>query len=157
MSATLTTAAPATGTAATGSKRLTLRVITPNRIAFDETVESVRLPGADGQFGILPHHAALVAALDAGLMRYRQNGKEHALFISGGFCEVRDNTVRVVTEAGERPQDIDEERARAAEARARERLSGARSQDGEPLDILRAEASLRRALMRLQAREFRSE
>jgi F-type H+-transporting ATPase subunit epsilon len=152
MSATLTTAATSTA-----AKKLTLRVITPNRIAFDETVDSVRLPGADGQFGILPHHAPLVAALDPGLMRYRQGGKEHALFISGGFCEVRDSTVRVVTEAGERPQDIDEERARKAEARARERLSRSRSQDGEPLDILRAETSLRRALMRLSAREFRSE
>src|SRR5262245_19369279 len=149
MAATLT-AAPVTG-------KLTLRVITPSRIAFDESVESVRLPGADGQFGILPHHAPLVAALDAGLMRYRQGGKEHALFISGGFCEVQGSTVRVVTEAGERPQEIDEERARRAEARARERLSAGRSQGGEPLDSLRAAASLGRALMRLRAREFRSE
>lgn len=146
MAATLTT--PAT---------LTLRVITPDRIAFDQTVESVRLPGADGSFGVLPHHAALVAALDAGLLRYRQGSKESAIFISGGFCEVQAGTVRVVTEAGERPQDIDEERARAAEVRARERLSRTRSQDGEPLDILRAEAALKRAILRLRAREFRSE
>jgi len=150
MSATLTTGA-------TRTAGLTLRVITPNRIAFDETVESVRLPGADGQFGVLPHHAPLVAALDAGLLRYRQGGVEHLLYISGGFCEVRDSTVRVITESGERPQDIDEERARKAEVRARERLSGRRSQDGEPVDHERAVAALARAIMRLRAREFREE
>ena len=136
---------------------LTLRVITPERIAFDQSVESVRLPGADGQLGILPRHANMIAALDVGLMRYRAGGKEAAPFVSGGFCEVRDSTVRVVTEAGERPAEIDEERARDAERRARERLSQGRVQSGEPLDILRAEAALRRALMRLRAREFRSE
>ncbi|MBK7876682.1 MAG: F0F1 ATP synthase subunit epsilon [Planctomycetes bacterium] len=136
---------------------LTLRVITPARIAFDQTVESVRVPGADGDLGILPRHANMVAALDTGLMRYRVGGKEQVLYVSGGFCEVRDSTVRVVTEAGERPDEIDEERARSAERRARERLSQGRVQEGEPLDILRAEASLRRALMRLRAREFRSE
>ncbi len=136
---------------------LTLRVITPEKIAFDQSVESVRIPGADGQLGILPRHAPMIAALDAGLMRYRIGGRENALFISGGFAEVRDNTVRVVTEAGERPEEIDEARARAAEARARERLSQSRAAGGEPLDVLRAEASLRRAILRLRAREFRSE
>lgn len=136
---------------------LTLRVITPEKIAFDQSVESVRVRGADGEFGVLPNHAPMIAALDPGLLRYRVGGRENALFIAGGFLEVRDNTVRVVTEAGERPQDIDEARAKAAEARARERISQGRAQDGEPLDLLRAEASLRRALMRLRAREFRSE
>jgi F-type H+-transporting ATPase subunit epsilon len=136
---------------------LTLRVITPERIALDQSVESVRVPAVDGDLGILPRHAPMVAALDVGLMRYRVGGAEQVLFVSGGFCEVRDQTVRVVTEAGERPAEIDEARAREAETRARERISRAQARGGEPLDVLRAEASLRRALMRLRAREFRSE
>jgi F-type H+-transporting ATPase subunit epsilon len=136
---------------------LTLRVITPERIALDQTVESVRVPAVDGDLGILPRHAPMVAALDVGLMRYRVGGAEQVLFVSGGFCEVRDSTVRVVTEAGERPAEIDEARAREAESRARERISSSQARGGEPLDVLRAESSLRRALMRLRAREFRSE
>lgn len=138
------------------AKALTLLVITPARIALDEQVESVRVPGVDGHIGILPRHANMMAALDVGLMRYRAGGREQTLFVSGGFCEVRGDTVRVVTEAGERPAEIDEERAREAERRARERISQAQVQTGEPIDTLRAEAALRRALMRLQAREFRS-
>ena len=135
----------------------TLRVITPDRIALDQAVESARVPGVDGQIGILPRHAPMLAALDVGVMRYRVGGKEHALFVSGGFCDVRGDTVRVVTEAGERPTEIDEERAREAEQRARERLSQGMAGQGEPIDELRAEAALRRALMRLQVREFRSD
>ncbi len=134
---------------------LTLRVITPDRIVLDQQVSSVRIPGVDGSIGILPRHAPMVAALDPGLLRYRQNGQETAMFISGGFAEVRSNTVRIVSEAGEKPTDIDDERARAAEKRARERLAQGRTLEGESIDLLRAEAALQRALMRLNVREYR--
>jgi F-type H+-transporting ATPase subunit epsilon len=134
---------------------LTLRVITPDRIALDQSVASVRLPALDGSIGVLPRHAPMIAALDAGLLRYRTEpgGPESALFVSGGFAEVRGETLRVVSEAGEKPEEIDEERAREAEARARERIS-VKPGEGEPIDLLRAEAALRRSLMRLAAREF---
>ncbi len=130
---------------------LTLRVITPDQIALDEQVDSVRLPGVDGSMGVLPRHAHMVAALDAGEVEWKAGGSQEFLFVSGGFAEVRDGTVRVVSEAGERPTDIDPERAREAERRARERLDQARR--GEPIDILRAQASLRRAMMRILVKE----
>lgn len=131
---------------------LTLRVITPERIVLDTTAASVRVPGLDGDMGIFPRHAGMVAALDAGLVRYRADGAEQTLFVDGGFAEVRGGTVRVLTAAGESTEEIDVERAREAEERARERLS----QRGEALaresaiDFLRAEAALRRALLRQQ-------
>jgi F-type H+-transporting ATPase subunit epsilon len=136
---------------------LTLRVITPERIALDRSVASVRLPALDGSMGVLPRHAPMIAALDTGLLRYRETSgsPEEVLFVSGGFAEVRGETLRVVCEAGERAQEIDEERARQAEKRARERLTVKASGGGDPLDLLRAEASLRRALMRQRARESR--
>jgi F-type H+-transporting ATPase subunit epsilon len=132
---------------------LTLRVITPERIALDTQVQSVRIPGVDGSMGILPRHAPMVAALDAGLLHYRIDGKEHLLFVSGGFAEVRGENLRVVTEAGEQPAEIDAARAAASEKRARERLA---SKD-ESLDTARAEASLRRAVWRLRAREHQGQ
>lgn len=136
---------------------LTLRVITPDKIALDRQVSSVTVPGVDGQIGILPQHAPMIAALDTGLLRYTAEGKKQALFVSGGFAEVRGETVRVVTEAGERPDEIDEARAREAEKRARERIATGKAAKGDPIDMLRAEAALRRALMRLSAREYRGE
>jgi F-type H+-transporting ATPase subunit epsilon len=125
---------------------LTLRVITPDKVALDTQAEKVRLPGLDGSLGILPRHAHMVAALDSGELDYTVGGKEHALFVAGGFAEVRDGTLRVVSPASERPEEIDETRVIEAEKRARERLDHVRK--GEPIDILRAQAALRRALLR---------
>jgi len=128
---------------------LTLRVITPERIALDMQVQSVRVPCVDGQLGILPRHAPMVAALDTGILRFREEGREARLFIAGGFAEVRGDTVRIVTEAGEKPEEIDEERAREAEQRARARLAD--DSGGDPVDVARAEAALQRAIWRLRA------
>ena len=129
---------------------LTLRVITPDKIAIDTAVGSLTIPGVDGQIGILPRHAPMVAALDAGQLRYQDGAATRTLFVSGGFCEVRGATVRVVTEAGEKPADIDVERAKAAEKRARERIAARREDAAAPVDLLRAEAALKRALLRLR-------
>ena len=138
---------------------LTLRVITPDKIALDQMVESVIVPAVDGKLGILPRHAPMIAALDTGILEYREKmgSPKHALFVSGGFAEVHGETVRVVTEAGERPSEIDEARAREAEKRARERIASAETIEGEPIDMLRAESALRRAIMRLNAIEYHGE
>jgi F-type H+-transporting ATPase subunit epsilon len=132
------------------SRKLTLRVITPDRILLDTQAESVRVPAADGSMGFLPRHAHLVAALDVGMLTWRDQGKEQSVFVSGGFVEVQQDTVRVVSDAGERPEDIDVERAREAERKAREKLDSNR-QAGIVVDILKAELDLRRAMARVRA------
>ena len=129
--------------------KLTLRVITPDRIVLDTQAETVRVPGVDGSMGFLPRHANLVSALDVGDLVWREGGQEKHLFVSGGFVEIKQDTVRVVSEAGERPEDIDVERAREAEKRARERLDQGRDVKAG-VDILRAELALRRAQVRLR-------
>ena len=129
---------------------LTLRVITPERIVLDEVVDTVVVPATDGLTGILPKHARMVVALDAGDLKYRGGGAEQHLFVAGGFAEVANDTVRVITEASERPTDIDVERAQQAAERARERLHERQRGGDEPIDVLRAEASLRRAMVRLR-------
>jgi F-type H+-transporting ATPase subunit epsilon len=134
--------------------QLTLLIISPERVVLDERVDAVRLPGVDGSFGVLARHAPMVAALEVGLLRYRQGGAEKLLFVSEGFCEVKQDVVRIVAEAGEKPSEIDEQRAKEAEQRARERLARFREQRGramtgkEAIDLLRAEDALRRALKR---------
>ena len=137
--------------------QLTLLIISPDRVVLDEQVDSVRLPGVDGSFGILPRHAPMIAAVEIGVLHYRQGGAEKLLFVSSGFCEVANNVVRVVAEAGEKSAEIDEQRAKEAEERARERLArqrqlrGAAMTGAEAVDLLRAEESLRRALKRQEA------
>jgi F-type H+-transporting ATPase subunit epsilon len=127
---------------------ITLRVITPERIALDTTASSVVLPGKDGKLGVLPRHAPLVTALAPGELVWQSGGKRERMCVSGGFAEVRDNTLRVVTEASERPDEIDVNRAKEAEQRARERLRTRSSGSELAFDELRAEAALYRALAR---------
>lgn len=129
---------------------LTLRVITPERVLLDTTASSVKVPATDGLMGILPRHAAMVAALETGVLTYKEGGQDVELFVSGGFAEVRQNTVRILTSVGERPEEIDVERAKAAVERARTRLAPDKRAAEETLDIARANAALRRALFRLQ-------
>lgn len=127
--------------------RLVVRVITPERIVVDTQAKSLRIPATDGSMGIFPRHAGMVAALDPGLLAIRlDGGMEQEMFIAGGFAEVRGETVRILTAAGEKASEIDVERARAAERRARERLAGGASSD--EIDHARARAALQRSLAR---------
>ncbi|MCB9915469.1 MAG: F0F1 ATP synthase subunit epsilon [Planctomycetes bacterium] len=138
-------------------KELTLRIITPERVVLDTTAESVRVPATDGSMGIFPRHAGMVAALDAGELIYQEGGRERRLFVAGGFAEVRHDTIRVLTSAGEKPGEIDVERARAAEERARERLKPHRTgltAEEATIDIARANAALRRAILRLKVHGY---
>jgi len=80
---------------------LRLRVYTPESELFDGQVREVTAPGAYGQIGILPDHAALVTTLEAGELSYKQDGRVGRFQISGGFAEVRDNVVTVLADSGE--------------------------------------------------------
>lgn len=127
---------------------LTLRVITPERVVLDTSATSVKFPGLDGSMGVLKGHAHMVSALDAGLLEWTVDGRVAGdMFVAGGFAEVRDNTVRIVTEAGEMADVIDVVRAEQAALRAKERLK-ARKIEGADFDSRRAEAALRRAWLR---------
>lgn len=130
---------------------LTLRVITPESVLLDTTASSVTFPTLDGSVGILKDHAPMVAALGVGELSFKDSsGKAEALFVAGGFAEVRDNTVRLVTDTSEEPSDIDVERAAKAAERAQERLRTFQTHEGDPVDLLRAQASLQRAIMRMK-------
>ncbi|MCA9003511.1 MAG: ATP synthase F1 subunit epsilon, partial [Planctomycetes bacterium] len=131
---------------------LTLRIITPQKVLMEAQAQSVQFPAVDGLTGVLKGHAPLVSALDSGVLSWKGDGGRHEMFVAGGFCEVRDNVIRVVTEAGEPIEEIDVERAEKAAERARQRLAG-KNIDFDPaeFDLVRAQAALRRSLMRQAA------
>ena len=128
--------------------KLTLEVVTPDRLLISEPVDEVVVPGLDGELGILPHHAAMVSRLSpAGILKYKNDNKTGVLSIIGGFVEVANEKVSVLAEVSERPEDIDVGRAKTAMERAQKRLSAA---DRDPdIDIKRATIALERAIMRL--------
>ena len=102
---------------------LQLDIVTPEKSIFSDVVENVYLPGADGEMGILPQHAGLVTALQAGVLRYLHNGQEVSLAIGSGFAEVTQKKVVVLTDMALGEAEIDVARAEAGIKRAQEKLS----------------------------------
>jgi len=128
-----------------------LEVVTAERAVYSEDVDSVTAPGVEGQLGILPHHTPLMTMLEPGELRIRRGGEELNLVVSGGFLEVRPDRIIILADAAERVDEIDVARAEAAKLRAEERLK----QHPPGMDTARVDASLRRALARLEVVERR--
>ena len=103
--------------------KLSLEVVTPFRTVLNEDVDSVTLPGIEGEMGILPEHVPLLTILDAGIMSYvNSNGKIQALAVHWGYAQVDGNNVRVLAELAETAAEIDLPRAQEAEKKAKELL-----------------------------------
>ena len=88
-------------------KMLNLCVVTPEKALFDEAATAVTLPAWDGEIGILPGHARLLAKLGIGELRMKLVGREETLFIEGGFVQVAADRVTVLTDGACPLQDID--------------------------------------------------
>jgi len=123
-------------------------IVTPERTVFDGDVDMVVAPGIQGQLGILPHHAPLMTALTYGELMLRRAGQEDEyVAIGGGFMEVGPDHVTILADSAERAEEIDEERAQEARLRAEEVMAQKQRED---VDLARAEAALRRSMLRLK-------
>ena len=80
---------------------LRVSVVSPERTLFEGDAESVIAPAFDGEVGILSHHAPMLTLLGSGRLRVRSGGGEQQFTVTGGFLEVADDRVRVVTERAE--------------------------------------------------------
>lgn len=129
--------------------KLRLEIVTAERQTFSGDVDAVIAPGMEGQLGILPHHAPLMTILQAGELTIKNDGEELYLVVTGGFLEVRPDKVIILADACERCEEIDTARAELAKKRAEELL---KSMSPE-VDHARADAALRRSLIRLKVAE----
>ena len=125
---------------------LDLIVVTPERQLVHEQVGEVQLPGKDGYMGILPGHAPLLSELKTGPLTSLLAGRRHTVAVHGGFLEVLEDHVRVLADAAERAEEINVERARAAQTRAQQQVNN-------PADAATATAALERALTRIAVAE----
>ena len=101
---------------------LLLEIVTPEKLAYSDTVDSVVLPGSEGELGVLPHHAPLVAMLGVGELRIRKGGAEESFAIVGGFLQVRPDKVVVMAETADMASEIDLEKAQEARREAERAL-----------------------------------
>lgn len=129
-------------------KTINLKVITPVSVLFEGEVKSfiVKTKSEIGEFAVLADHMPMTAVVGNGiLVMTLPDGSEKRTTLFCGYCVVSNNNAVIIVEAGERPEDIDFERAEEAKKRAEERLKG-----GEGIDKNRAEMALYRSIARLE-------
>ena len=132
---------------------LLLEIVTPERLAYSDTVDAVNLPGIEGELGVLPHHAPLVSMLGVGELRIRKGGVEESFAIVGGFLQVRPDRVVVMAETADMASEIDLEKAQDARREAERALEGGTRTDA--VDLAAARAALQQALLRIRVAERR--
>ena len=128
-------------------KKIHLKIITPEKIIFENDVDSITAQGVNGSFGILPDHIPFMAALDIDTAEVLMNGNKIIFSIIGGAFQFKQNEAIVLTEAAEISSDIDAQRAKLAKERAEASLSTAQT----PRDVKIANAAIARAMARLKA------
>src|SRR5690242_14575913 len=90
----------------TGGKILQCVIVTPEKAVLDETADFVALPIFDGELGVLPGRAPLIGRLGYGELRVRRGHDTKRYFVDGGFAQVRDNVVTVLTPRAIKAEDI---------------------------------------------------
>ena len=121
---------------------LYVEIVAPDKRVFQGEAQGIRAPGVQGSFEVLYNHAPMIAAMGVGpLFVTLPSGDKITYATSGGFLEVIGNVVTLLAETAEPASEIDIDRARAAEERARKRLAASTSAE----ERQRAEQALERA------------
>ncbi len=124
-----------------------LKIITQERVVFDEDVDEVYTKTTDGEIGILKNHVPVMAALDIGVTKAVKNNDSKYFTTMGGVFQFKDNEALILTSTAECGDEIDVTRAKEALKRAKELLANKDAQ----IDAKRAEAAMARAMARLKA------
>lgn len=128
-------------------KTLTLELVTPEKVAWSAPADFVVLPAYQGEMGVLPGHQSFLVQLTPGEVRVTDKGEVKRFAISGGFAEIKEDTISLFAETAELADQIDAERAR----QALEKAKAAVVKPGmDPLQLLQMEAAIRRAQVRLR-------
>ena len=132
---------------------LRLEIVTPEAKTYSDNVESVVIPGVDGELGILPQHVALMTQLLPGELRIMKDGQETRLAVGEGFVEVTGETVSVLTDMAVPESDIDES---AAEEAIRRAESAMKEEHLDEEGLANVQASLLKSLAQLRVKRRRS-
>ena len=87
--------------ALTAHKSLEFKLVSPEKHIMTAEVDMVVVPGAAGDFGVLPNHSALISNLRPGLLTYYQNGKHQHIFVTAGFANVNEKGCTVLVDSCE--------------------------------------------------------
>lgn len=122
-----------------------LKVITPERVFYEGDVNMVEFNTTEGEIGIYKNHVPMTVIVSPGILMISEENRARNAALHAGFAEILQDSVTILAEVVEWPDEIDIKRAEAAKERAQERL---RTRTPET-DLLRAETALQRAIARI--------
>lgn len=123
------------------------KIIEPDGMFFEGEGEFLEFTSVEGRMGVYKNHIPLTTILEPCVIKIHANGEVKKAAVMGGFIEIQKERITILAEDANWPEEIDVERAKAAKQRAEERLS--KREAG--LDVVRAEAALKRAMARIGA------
>jgi F-type H+-transporting ATPase subunit epsilon len=132
--------------------KLRLEIVTPAGKVFGEEVDSVVIPAAEGEMGILPMHVPVLTALSPGELRIDNDGRQERLVVGNGFAEITQFHVTVLTDMAHGEAEIDETSVELAVQRAREAL---KNPSNSPEEYAELEASLKRSMAEIEFKRRR--
>lgn len=111
-------------------EKLNVEIVTPLGVIFSGEVESVTVPGAEGEFGVLPGHASLVSLLTAGIIEiYKADGTIDDVAVDSGYVEVSSSAVTILAEGAVAMIGKDQSEIARAITEAKTLIDGAQSKD----------------------------
>ena len=131
------------------SEKIHLKVITHEKIVFEDDIDELYVQSCDGRLGILKNHIPVICALDVGVTKVVKEKTQQCIATMGGILQFAHNRATILTDIAELDCDIDVARAKHAKERAEARL---KSQE-ETQDMKRAQIALMKAIARLHASE----
>ena len=125
------------------AESMKLKIVAPERIFYEGDASFLEFTTTEGKMGVYPNHIPVTAIIAPGVLRIHENGDVKEAALMSGFIQILQDRVTILAESVEWPEEIDANRAKEAEIRARRRI-----EDGSGIDMNRAELALKRAIIR---------
>lgn len=129
--------------------KIHLKVITHEKIVFEDDIDEFYVQASDGRIGILKNHIPVISTLDIGVTKVIKDKKSQCIATMGGILQFANNQATILTDIAELECDIDVARARHAKERAQARLKA----HNENIDMARVQMALAKAIARINATE----
>ncbi len=130
-------------------KLFTLEIISPERIFYTGEVDFLELTTSEGEIGVYKNHIPMTNILMPGVVKLYEKDNVKTAAVMSGFVVILKEKIKIMAEVAEWPEEIDANRAKESRIRAERRLK----EGGSEVDLVRAEASLKRSLVRLSLKE----
>jgi len=126
-----------------------LEIISPDKVIYQDVVDSITIPGTLGGFQVLKNHAPLISTIEVGIVIVKKENESYYFTTGGGTIEVLNNKVLILADSMEKVEDINIDRAKQAKERAAERLAKKKE---EEINVARAELALKKSINRISSK-----